>query len=107
MKKIGTIITLGTAHLRPEDLRLMETGKAVATPLSAKYEEGFFFYRPDTPSAEADMMEKAGFSREFANLIRWAFGQMGADILRIDADGDTMEGFPAFDHDIADEEAAA
>jgi mannitol-specific phosphotransferase system IIBC component len=97
MKTTGTIITISTSHLPEEDLKILSTEEGLyLAPISAAYDEGFFFYNPDGDIFSA--AKALGLSGAYVSLLKWAFSAMQADILRLDSDANVVNFLPVFDH---------
>lgn len=97
---------VSTCHITKKDAEILERF-ADDVPLLfthnppftvAKYAEGFFIPLGSgnwANEAEHDSLSE-GLSEEFANLLHHVVEQ-GAFVLRLDADGDKVDGLPTFD----------
>jgi len=106
--EIQRFAVVGTGHISLEDSKILaEAGKEVTTgnwrerlpyPVVYPYEYGWFVHVPEPGDLKDHLAEykECGLSPAFSRLIRECCKQ-GIHFLRLDPDGDTIEGLKHFD----------
>lgn len=98
---VGTYLDASTSHITKEDVEKLEESKFGSTcaPLITTYKEGFFLYAGDRGELHKTLenMTDEGYSEAFTELCRYAFQDLGMDLLRLDADGAVIGHLDVFD----------
>lgn len=96
--------SVSTGHITRRDAELLDLADwskdaDPSIPLIAKYDEGYFLYTLSEWADETQWKEdlvKAGLSEAFVELWLQA-SKAGCEILRLDADGETIDDLPLFE----------
>src|SRR3990172_42992 len=102
--EIQRFAVVGTGHVTEEDSQILtqagnrSTWNGKVYPVVFDYEYGWFVHIPEPGDLEDNLGEykKCGLSPAFIRLIREC-SEQGIHFLRLDQDGDTIEGLEHFD----------
>lgn len=95
---IQTTATMSTAHVTEKDNDLFEEKIVDANiPFLARYDGGWVFYKSGERYEMEEELALAGLSRHAIALFDHVFFEIGADMLRLDADANRYDRMPVFD----------